>query len=234
LWYRQPISPFCPRHAPCRPSPQLRPLDRRSRARPAAVGGAGAAVEGHRPPRQHPHRPAEHPSGPRWRAICDGPKSRRSQRTLALPLPLVANCTGTRAPSSASGCWPARSGTTRTWSSPSPTADPSTRRPTTTTGPGCCRRPARAAARRPAHRRHPAAQRERPPAGGHGIARSQPDAHDHGHLRPRDARAREGSRRPDKCPVAARWSQSNCDHDCNQKRVRTRAFARRPWSGGWS
>jgi integrase len=90
--------------------------------------------------------------------IYDEPKSRRSQRTLALPLPLVANCTGTRPPSSASGCWPARSGTTSTWSSPSPTADPSTRRPTTTTGPGCCRRPARAAARRTAHRRHPAAE----------------------------------------------------------------------------
>src|SRR3954454_10100261 len=47
------------------------------------------------------------------------PKSKRSHRTLALPLPLVAELHGTRPPSSASRCWPAPSGTTRTWSSPS-------------------------------------------------------------------------------------------------------------------
>jgi hypothetical protein len=29
-------------------------------------------------------------------------------------------------------------------------------------------------------------------------------------------------------------SQSNCTHNCNQKRVRTRASARKPWSDGWS
>ena len=38
-----------------------------------------------------------------------------------------------------------------------------------------------------AHRRHPAAERERAPAGGHGAARPLPDADDHRHLQPRHA-----------------------------------------------
>ena len=51
-----------------------------------------------------------------------------------------ARCTSTRRARPASGCSPPTSGTTTTWSSPSPTAGPSTRRPTTTPGAVCCSR----------------------------------------------------------------------------------------------
>src|SRR5688500_8535396 len=74
--------------------------------------------------------------------IYEEPKSKRSHRTLALHYRSSPSCTGTRQSSSASGCWPAPSGTTRTSSSPSPTGGRSTRRPTTTTGRVCCSPPA--------------------------------------------------------------------------------------------
>jgi hypothetical protein len=70
--------------------------------------------------------------------VYEEPKSKRSHRTLALAAALPS----TGPPSSVSGCWPARSGTTRTWSSPRPMAGRSTRRPTTTTGHVCCSPPA--------------------------------------------------------------------------------------------
>jgi hypothetical protein len=86
-------------------------------------------------------------------------------------------------------------------SSPSPKAGRSTRRPTTTTGPVCPGPPA-SACTRPAHGRHAAAERERPPAGRHGTARPQPDAHDDGHLQPRHAGPGPRGGGPDGRPAA--------------------------------
>jgi integrase len=54
------------------------------------------------------------------------------------------------------------------------------------------------------------------PRGGHGPAGPQPDAHDDGHLQPRDSGAGQGGRRPDERPAVARCHRSNCNH----KRVR--------------
>src|SRR5688500_6010221 len=58
--------------------------------RPAAVRGPRAAVEGRRPAQQHPPGPAKHPPVRGGGLIYEEPKSTRSHRTLALPLPLVA------------------------------------------------------------------------------------------------------------------------------------------------
>jgi predicted TIM-barrel fold metal-dependent hydrolase len=49
----------------------------------------------------------------------------------------------------------------------------------------------------------PSAQRKRPPAGRHGAARPQPDAHDDGHLQPRHAGPGPRGRRPDERSAAA-------------------------------
>ncbi len=75
--------------------------------------------------------------------VYEPPKTKRSMRTLALPVPLVralhehkARQTGERMLAGQ------RLGRTRTSSSPSPTADRSTRRSTTSTGATCCARPA--------------------------------------------------------------------------------------------
>ena len=46
--------------------------------------------------------------------VYEEPKTRRSQRTLALPPRWSASWSSTGPPSAASGCWPARSGMTRT------------------------------------------------------------------------------------------------------------------------
>src|SRR4029453_7632826 len=62
------------------------------------------------------------------------------------------------------------------------------------------RRSPRTPARWPAHRRHPATERERPPEGRHGTAR--PDAHDDEHLQPRQARPGPRGRPPDGRPAA--------------------------------
>jgi integrase len=70
--------------------PQLRPLDRCPHPRAAAVGGPGAVVEGRRPARQHPDGPSQHSPRSGGGLIYEEPKSKRSYRTLALPLPLVA------------------------------------------------------------------------------------------------------------------------------------------------
>ena len=139
--------------------------------------------------------------------IYEEPKSKRSQRTLALPLPLVAELHRHKAAqlgermlagsewhdedlvfAQANGRPIDKKTDYDDWTAPAAEG----------------RRPPRPAARRPAHRRHPAAVRERAPAGGHGAARPQPDAHDDGHLQPRHAGPGPRGGRPDGRPAAAR------------------------------
>lgn len=92
------------------------------------------------------------------------------------------------------------------------------------------RRPARPAARRPAHRRHPPASRRRAPARRDGATRPRPDPHDDGHLQPRDAGPGARGRAPDggdslrqRTAADAAGQQrtaANCNQRCNQRHVR--------------
>lgn len=106
--------------------------------------GPGAEVKGHRSARQQPPGPAQHPPRPRrWtdlRGTHDPPQAahRRPAHVIG------RRSTRPRPPRRASGCWPPPSGTTKTLSSPSPTAARSTRRPTTTTEPRYSGQPASA------------------------------------------------------------------------------------------
>ncbi|MCW2636686.1 MAG: Integrase, partial [Blastococcus sp.] len=211
-----------------RARPELGPLDSRPRPGSAAVRGAGPAVEGHRPAHRHPHGAAQHPPGPRrWPDLrgAEDPAEPAHPRPTAAPggRPAPAQGGPARRTDARRRRLARRGPGLRPAQRPADRREDRLRR----LDPAAAgrRRPARAAARRPAHRRHPAAERERPPAGGHGAARPQPDAHDHGHLQPCHAGPRPGSRRPDERPAAARWSHSNCNHNCNQTRLR-------PPSGG--
>ncbi|MDP5182337.1 site-specific integrase [Blastococcus sp. BMG 814] len=139
--------------------------------------------------------------------IYEEPKTKRSQRTLALPLPLVAELHRHKA-AQLGRADAGRPRVARRGPGLRPAQRPADRqedrpRRLDPAAPGG-RHPARPAARRPAHGRDAAAQRERPPAGGHGAARPQPDAHHDGHLQPRHAGPRPRGRRPDERPAAAR------------------------------
>jgi integrase len=74
--------------------------------------------------------------------IYEEPKTRRSQRTHALPMPLLAELHRHRATQLGERMLAGSEWHDEDLVSPSQTAGRSTRRPTTTTGPGCCRRPA--------------------------------------------------------------------------------------------
>ncbi len=139
--------------------------------------------------------------------IYEEPKTRRSQRTLALPIPLAAELHRHKAVQLgeqmlAGSEWHDEDLVNAGAQRPADRQEDRPRR-LDPVAPGG-RRPARPAARRPAHRRHPAVERERAPEGGHGAARPQPDAHDDGHLQPRHAGTRPRGRRPHERPAAAR------------------------------
>jgi len=69
--------------------------------------------------------------------VYEPPKTARSLRTLALPIPLVRALHEHKSARPANACLPLTNGRTRTWFSPSQTGGPSTRRPTTTPGRVC-------------------------------------------------------------------------------------------------
>ena len=179
-----------PRRGPRRPGgsrarPQRRPLDRRPRPGPPAVRSPGAAVEGHRPAHRHADGPAEHPPRPWGRPDLRGaqdPPQPAHARAADAPRVRTAPAQGRPERRTDAG----RLRVARRGPRLRPAQRPADRqedrlRRVEPSAP-VRRRPPRPPARRPAHRRHPAAERERPPAGGHGAARPQPDAHHDGHL----------------------------------------------------
>jgi len=131
--------------------------------------------------------------------VYEAPKTKRSERTLALPLPLVAAlhvhkaAQDGRADAGRIGLAERRRPRLRPGQRPSDRQEERLRRlvPAARTG----RRPPRSAARRPAHGRDAAAVRRSPSEGRHGAARALSDADDHGYLQPRHARSGAGGGR---------------------------------------
>lgn len=138
--------------------------------------------------------------------IYEEPKTRRSQRTLALPLPLVGQLeqqrTAQRGERMLAGS---------EWHDEDLVFAQANGRPIDkkTDHDDWTRLLRKAGVRhvRLHDGRHTAAtgaaERERAPAGGDGAARPQPDAHHDGHLQPRDAGPGAGGRGPDEHPAAA-------------------------------
>jgi integrase len=159
--------------------------------------------------------------------VYEAPKTKRSERTLALPLPLVAALHVHKAAQMgermlAGSDWQNDDDLVFAQANGRPDRQEERLRrlvPAARTG----RRAPRSAARRPAHRGHPAAVRRSPSEGRHGAARAFPDADDHGHLQPRHARSRPGSGRPDG-PCAA-WRQPAAAQSHRSRRDRAAGAA---------
>jgi integrase len=138
--------------------------------------------------------------------IYEEPKSKRSQRTLALPLPLVAELHRHKAAQLGE-----RMLAGSEWQDEDLVFTQANGRPIDkkTDYDDWTRLLQKAGVRhvRLHDGRHTAATlllSERAPARGHGAARPQPDAHDDGYLQPRHARPRPRGGRPDGCPASDR------------------------------
>jgi hypothetical protein len=135
--------------------------------------------------RQHPHRPAQRPPCTRWRAGL-----REAEEQVQPPHPRAAAAPGRTAPAQGRPARRADAGRLRVarrgpgLRPAQRTADRQEGRLRRLDASPEGRRPPREAARRPAHRRHPAAQRERHPRGprellGHSQMRTPMDIYSH-------------------------------------------------------